>query len=329
MPDRPKRLVILHSRGTARGARHHMVMLISEFLDDLGVDVVHLCGTDRFVEADGIFVHVDLSVVPGHIRRFAQRYPKQINANASNIRKRVSVDGLLNRGDSYAGPVIVKSDLNYGGLPELKALTLSGRALRHLRRMLSGQPARTILTKADYRIFPSLGDVPPEYFTPDNVVQKLILEKDGEKNLLREYMFLGDLHYENIERSTAEIITEDEHISCEPFVPHPRLLRLRRQLNLGYGKIDYVMVDGEPFIFDANKTPGLGAWGGTDYFATDIKQMLLGFAEEICRTLQNGEMQKASTKGPAKGDAATTVKVSLPPLGDQTFATKQNAQPNK
>ena len=151
------------------------------------------------------------------------------------------MDGLLNRGDSYAGLVIVKSDLNYGGLQELKALTLSGRALRRLRRMLSGQPARTILTKADYRIFPSLGDVPPEYFTPDNVVQKLILEKDGEKNLLREYMFLGNLHYENIERSSAEIITEDEHISCEPFVPHPRLLRLRRQLNLGYGKIDYVM----------------------------------------------------------------------------------------
>ncbi len=297
MPDRPKRLVILHGGGTVPGTRHHMVMLISEFLSDLGVEAVHLYGTNRYVEADGIFVHVDLSVVPRRIRRFAQRYPKQINANASNIRKRASVDGLLNRGDSYAGPVIVKSDLNYGGLPELKALTLSGRALRRLRRMLSGQPARTILTKADYRIFPSLGDVPPEYFTPDNVVQKLILEKDGEKNLLREYMFLGNLHYENIERSSAEIITEDEHISCEPFVPHPRLLRLRRQLNLGYGKIDYVMVDGEPFIFDVNKTMGMGSKGGTEGFGEGLRVMLKAFAEEINRSLRDPGVRAPAFKG--------------------------------
>jgi hypothetical protein len=297
MPDRGKRLVILHSRGTARGARHHMVMLISEFLGDLGVDVVHLYGTDRFVEADGIFVHVDLSVVPRRIHRFAQRYPKQINANASDIRKRAFADGLLKPGDSHTGPVIVKSDLNYGGVPELNALTLSGRALRRLRRMLAGAQARPIETKADYRIFPSLEAVPPEYFAPDNVVQKLMLEKDGEKNLLREYMFLGNLHYENIERSSAEIITEDEHISCEPFVPHPRLLRLRRQLNLGYGKIDYVMMDGEPFIFDANKTIGMGSKGGTESFGEGLRVMLKAFAEEINRSLRDPGVRAPVFKG--------------------------------
>ena len=47
MPDRPKRLVTPHSRRTARSARRHMVMLISDFLSDPGVDVVRLYGTDR------------------------------------------------------------------------------------------------------------------------------------------------------------------------------------------------------------------------------------------------------------------------------------------
>jgi hypothetical protein len=302
MTDRPRRLAILHDRNTPRGAQHHMVMLISDFLSDLGVEVIHLHGTGRYVPADGIFVHVDLSVVPRRIRRFAQRYPKQINANALDIRKRATVDGLLNRGDSYVGPVIVKSDLNYGGLPELKALTLPGRALRRLRRAVTGQPARNILTKSDYRIFPSLSDVPPEYFTPDNVVQKLILEKDGEKNLLREYMFLGNLHYENIERSSDEIITEDEHISCEPFVPHPRLLRLRRQLNLGYGKIDYVMVNGEPFVFDVNKTMGMGSKGGTEGFGEGLRVMLNAFAEEINRSLRDPGVRAPAFKGAEDDD---------------------------
>jgi hypothetical protein len=124
-----------------------------------------------------------------------------------------------------------------------------------------------------------------------------MLEKDGEKNLLREYMFLGNLHYENIERSSAEIITEDEHISCEPFVPHPRLLRLRRQLNLGYGKIDYVMVDGEPFIFDANKTIGMGSKGGSEGFGEGLRVMLKAFAEEINRSLRDPGVRAPVFKG--------------------------------
>ena len=59
------------------GTLHHMVMLISEFLSDLDVEAVHLYGTNRYVEADGIFVHVDLSVVPRRIRRFAQPNPSR------------------------------------------------------------------------------------------------------------------------------------------------------------------------------------------------------------------------------------------------------------
>ena len=176
--------------------------------------------------------------------------------------------------------MIVKSDLNYRGVPELNALTLPGRALRRIRWMLTGTQMRTIETKADYRILPSLGEAPPEYFTPESVVQKLVLEKDGEKNLLREYMFLGNLHDENIERTSAEIFTEDKHISCEPFVPHPRLLQLPRQLNLSYGKIDYVIADGEPFIFDANKTIGMGPTGATEGFGEGMRVMLKAFAEE-------------------------------------------------
>jgi len=35
-------------------------------------------------------------------------------------------------------------------------------------------------------------------------------------------------------------------------------LALREKLHLDYGKIDFVISDGKPFVFDANKTMGLG-----------------------------------------------------------------------
>lgn len=72
-------------------------------------------------------MHVDLSVAPRRIHRFAQCYPKPFNANAPDIRKRAFADGLLNPGSTYSGPVIAKSDLNYGGVQELNASLLPGR----------------------------------------------------------------------------------------------------------------------------------------------------------------------------------------------------------
>lgn len=295
MTEQPKKLAILHSRATAPGTRHHMVSVIADDLAELGVEVVHLYGTGKFVPADAIFVHVDRSVVPEDVVRFAARYPRQINPLARDIRKRTFADGLLEPGDSYGGPVIVKSDLNYGGAPELTNRTLAERAMAKAGRMLTRQPEIRILTKSDYRVFPSLSDVPPGYFGLGNVVQKLMLEKDGEKNVLREYIFLGNRHFENVERSASEIITEDEHVSCQPFTPHPRLLNMRRRLKLDYGKIDYVMAGGEPFIFDANKTMGLGDKAGTEAFGEGNRAMLRAFAEELLLILSDPDYRFHAT----------------------------------
>lgn len=296
MTVRPKRLAILNSPATPRGVRQHMVAFIEDFLRESGVEVIHLYGTDRFVPADALFVHVDLSVVPDSVGQFASRYPIAINAHATDIRKHRFVDGLLEAGADYPLPVIVKSDLNYGGTPEFHALNLFQRATRKAGRILMGTPAAPILEKSSYKVFPSLSDVPPRFFSPHTVVQKMLPEKDGDMYVLREYMFLGDLHYESIERSEKPVFTEDYHVSCLPVTPHPRLLAMRRQLRLDYGKIDYVMHDGVPFIFDANKTMGLGAYGNTSDFAQDIIDMLRAFAESVHHALIAGRFEAS---GPA------------------------------
>ncbi len=282
-----KRLAILHSKRAQPGARHHMVMMIADFLTEMGVEIVHLHGTERFEPADAVFVHVDLSVVPEAYLSFAQRYPKQINAQARDIRKRAFADGLLESGDVYPAPVIVKSNLNYGGLPEQNERSLLERASQKVRGLLSGSTPTRVLAKEDYKIYPKLADVPAQYFDSDHIVQKLILEKRGEMNLLREYFFLGDCAFENIESSAEVIITEDDHVSCLPFAPHPRLLEIRKRLHLDYGKIDYVMTQSGPFVFDVNKTIGLGEFGNNGMFAQDVLDMLRAFAGEIRRMLHD------------------------------------------
>lgn len=289
MAERLKKLAILHCRRTEPGGRHHMVSLIADDLAALGVEVVHLYGTSAYEPADALLVHIDLSRLPESVTRFSERYPRHINARALDIRKQSFADGLLKRGDRYDAPVIVKSDLNYGGVPEFISLSLAERAWAKAERLLLPGPSIRIQTKEDYRVFPSLADVPYGYFGRGNIVQKMLHERRGGKYVLREYLFLGNLHYENIEHSDGEIISEDEHVSCLPFTPHPRLIEMRRKLNLDYGKIDYVMVDGTPFIFDANKTMGLGAKAGTQGFGEGLRQMLRAFAGEIRRVLMDPE----------------------------------------
>jgi hypothetical protein len=262
---------------------------MQDALRRLGVDVVDIYGIDAFVPADLLFVHYDRSLVPEAITRFAFKYPRHINAYATDIRKHLYADGLLTRESRYKGPVIVKSTLNYGGQPEANARTLLARVHQRAGRLVGLRNVPLMRSKNDYRIFDDIRDVPGNYFSEHYVVQKFLPESDGEKNILREYIFLGDYHFENVERSSRLIINEDEHVSCGPFEPHERLLDMRRKLKLDYGKIDYTMIDGQPFIFDANKTLGLGNFTETTHIDDGYSGMLDLFALEIVRLLDEGE----------------------------------------
>lgn len=261
-----------------------MVCIIEDALNKLGIEVVHLYGTDTVIPADLLLVHYDRSVVPEDVVKFSRNYRKKINSGAIDIRKHLYADGLLTRKSVYSGRVIVKSTLNYGGQPENNSRSLAIRIRTRIERMLGLSSTALIRSKDEYRIYDSVRDVPKRYFSDHHVVQKLMPERDGDKNVLREYVFLGNIHYENIERSTSLIITEDEHISCRQFNPHPRLLEMRQKLNLDYGKLDYTMIDGEPFIFDANKTLGLGDVVDREIAGNEeYKSMLHAFALEIAR----------------------------------------------
>ena len=77
--------------------------------------------------------------------------------------------------------------------------------------------------------------------------------------MVREWIFLGghEVHYKNL--SLEPVIKSHNTIGRQmmPDVPVPQELRaIRQQLNIDYGKMDYVLHDGQPALFDINKTMG-------------------------------------------------------------------------
>lgn len=245
-----------------------LINLIKPYWVRWGAKIVELHGTQIYVPADIIIVHVDLSVVPTNYQRFAQQYPCQINANVLDIKKSSICDHLLKVGDEYSGRVLAKTDLNYAGVPEYveeqqyqekpgrtNLLRYLGRKAHSVRMKLINRSS-PIRTKRDYRVFKNLGSVPNTYRRKDIVLQKFMPEFLGESYVLREYFFLGNIGYINVEVSDDPIFTTGEQVETYVGAPPAAVDALCKRLNLGYGKIDYAIHNNETVIFDVNKTTG-------------------------------------------------------------------------
>src|SRR5260370_28834954 len=116
MNTAPRTIAILfHENNRRRYLSSYAISFLAKFWRQDGNRVRYLFGTRKFVPADLLLIHVDLSIVPDEYLEFASRYP--IALNRVPRKSQVSTN-LVNRCDSYSGQVIVKSDLNCGGSPE-------------------------------------------------------------------------------------------------------------------------------------------------------------------------------------------------------------------
>jgi hypothetical protein len=133
MTRRLRILVLAHERDTPRLMRRYTISLMAQIWRQDGHDVRFVFGTRDRPPADVILVHVDLSVVPQPYLELAASYPVALNVGAADIRKSVIAPDLrVLAGDGYEGPVIVKSDLNYAGLPERRRGGRRGALMRGL-----------------------------------------------------------------------------------------------------------------------------------------------------------------------------------------------------
>lgn len=246
--------LLFHADQDPRTLGTYGVAGLAEVWRSHGHEVLHLFGTDRRPEADLVFVHVDLSVVPDEYLQFAVTYPVAVNGRVKDIRKSAFSEHLLGPGDDWAGPVIVKSDRNYGGLPEARL---------GLSRLDSDHVSPAFASPLHYRVLDSLSEVPRDCFaSPDYVVQKFLPEMEDGLFHVRSFQFLGD--YAACVRTASDhpIVKNETAVARMPVPPHPDVVALRERLGFDYGKFDYVVRDGEALVLDLNKTTGQGRSAG-------------------------------------------------------------------
>jgi len=262
MPGRLRIALLVHEREARFDPARYLLHHLAEFWREDGHDVFYLHGPDRFVPADLVFVHVDLSVVPDRYLELATRYPVAVNGRIRDVRKATTSRILVRPGDGWAGPVIVKSNLNYGGAPErvLEPDWVERWAprLRGLRRRAAATLGMDEISGwEDYRIFEHLEDVPRRWFgRREVVVERFVPELENGLYHYWMYQFLGSRARCSRVGSPEPVFKSDERTTIETGDAHPEALAWRQELEIDYGKIDYVVHEGTPLLLDVNKTTG-------------------------------------------------------------------------
>lgn len=263
-PQRRRRriAVLWHARDRARQLDRYVITRFADYWREDGHEVRFVFGPSGFVPADIALLHVDLSVVPEPYLELAARYPVCLNGRVRDIRHSAFSRQMVRPGDGYEGAVIVKSDLNHGGLPER---TLEGPLRRAWRRLRRGFPSRdsdslSCGTPLEYRVYQHCCDVPPACFQrPDLMVERFLPEREDGLYHVRTYQFLGDRWTCARLSSSEPVVNDHTEIRSEPVEPHPDIERLRQALGFDYGKFDYVLHAGEPVLLDTNKTTNVSA----------------------------------------------------------------------
>ena len=241
----------------------YMLHQIAQVWREQGHEVVITADLDPAIEADVAINHLDRTTLPLDLLSFFSRFPATINATALDISKQAISTNLVSKQDAYDGPVIVKTNANYGGLAEPAARgqgSILARAERAIRQRLPWS-LRASITPSEYRIFETARDVPaPVWSNTDLVVERLITEKRDGLYCGRAWVFLGDKESNTLVFANDPIVKAQNILTFERRSNDeiPANLRQRRaELGFDFGKFDYVIVDGEAVLFDANRTPSL------------------------------------------------------------------------
>lgn len=201
-------------------------------------------------KGDVAIMHVDATVIPAEYVTYAKAFPFCINLAVTDISKKRMSGALVKQGDDWSGPVIVKSNLNYRGVPEMRKNDIAKTRNEIL-------PFPTARATAGYDIYESLSDVPEEAFNDAGlVVEKFIPERDGSNYAARFWVFCGETERCTRYTSPDKLLKGSTVVQHCPVEVPEELRALRKKLGFDYGKFDFVVNDGRAILLDANKTLG-------------------------------------------------------------------------
>jgi hypothetical protein len=270
--------VLVHAQDNFED-RHFLLKFLIEAWRNVGIGIRILRGIEHFAPADGLILHPDLTIIPDDYFVFCKQYPLIINGGVRDISKRVISSSLIGRKDSYVGPAIVKTNFNFGGKSEQKMARRRPllRALSSLRGWLPWSWTGE-LQPYNYPIFNSSKDVPrAAWRNPHLVVEKFLPEREGPYYCLRQWIFFGDHEINHRIFSKSPIVKARNTIQHEDGLPVPKALRtLRKKFQFDYGKFDYVFLNGEAILLDANRTPTVAWTTPTERQASIVQELADG-----------------------------------------------------
>ncbi len=282
MGIKKKILILIHENDKGFFTHPPFIALLMKEWKRNGFIVEIVRGIKHFVEADVVIPHIDLTVWPEEYINFLNRYPIVINKDVMDISKSKVSSNIVGRNDPYSGPVVIKTNRNYGGLPERRLLTkLKNRYLMlakiyadYIYLKLVTCKGTSYLDPTRYPVYKSLKDVPLGVFKNKNfIVEKFLPERDGEYYCLRRWIFFGDKDISVLSRSKDRIVKPSNTVSIE-HIPVPEdIYSIRQHLKFDYGKFDYVLRDGNVVLFNVNRTMAAGGRNPSE-FAQKTAQLL-------------------------------------------------------
>lgn len=269
--------VLCHADDVGVAERGYLIHYLGDFWRQQGHTVEFFHGLDdraAMLASDLLIPHVDLTRTPEAYATFLAQHPCVLNRRVLDISKRLISRDLVAPGDGYEGPVIVKTDENFGGMSEADArwrretagwLGPGRRLLRRLTRALArlrphrspGSALARATHLAHYPVFERRRDVPSGVF--DNralVVERFLPERAGDLYCVRYYVFLGDRSLCARIGAKVPIVKGEDIVSVERVSVHPDIEARRIEMGFDFGKFDYVERDGRAILIDANRTPG-------------------------------------------------------------------------
>lgn len=286
----PPRVAILVHRHQGFQEESYFLGRMAEFWRAWGVEVLVLRDPREHVPADLAILHVDLTVIPSEYLAWVHRFPRCLNRYTSDISKRAVSRQLVRTGDGWAGPVIVKSNLNCGGGKE------------HELALKMKVPSEVRLVSGEYPILESAAQVAPWVWQDSSlVVERFLPERCGEEFCLRTWVFFGDKFTHSICYSDNPVIKSANVLRREPLGEVPETLAaVREELGFDYGKFDYALVDGGVVLYDANRTPTVGRSSNVHFTQDQVRERLRLLAEGLCSYLPIGGAQPRAAVGEPK-----------------------------
>ncbi len=250
--------ILIHPEDPYPNLKSHLIWYLVECWKEMGFEIEIIKGLptqERQFEL--LLPHIDLTKVPRKYVRVMDRNPKVVNRRMTDISKRSFSRNLVSQNSAYAGPVIVKTNANYGGIPETQLRERKDIIRDKIHRMLRPKMVKS-MNPHKYQVYDSKNDVPGITWKNRHlVVERFIPERNDDYYSIRVCFFLGDVILNHKVYSKSKVIKGSSIEFVEPIETHQDLIQIREKIGLDYGKFDYVIHGDEVHILDVNKTPGV------------------------------------------------------------------------